>query len=417
MGLKKKILSAALCAAMVGTMIAPAATVHADDNKLVYWAMWDEAEPQGQVIKDAVAKFTEDTGIEVDVQFKGRTGQREGLQPALDAGQQIDVFDEDVDRVNGTWGKYLLDLEDYVKEGYEEEHATPVLFQIAREVAGGTLKSIPYQPSIFCFMYNKALFDQAGITEVPADWDSFLEVCQTLKDAGITPLTCDDAYIDCMIAYHLGRLGGEEKVKEIVMEGKWDDPIVLQMAQDYEELASKGYFSENLGSNVWPAGQNTEFAVGTVAMYLNGTWLPNEVKAVTGDAFQWGAFAYPAVQDGVDGIEANNIANQVYAINKDTAMPDEAFQLIEYLTTGDTDKNFVDQALCIPADKANGDAWPTQLEEAKSIMDTTTTRYGWAVSIESNNDITPVIKENFTKLCSGSLDAQGFVDAMVAASK
>ena len=417
MGMKKKLLCAALCAAMTGTMVAPAAAVQAAEGSLVYWSMWDEAEPQGQVIKEAVAKFTEETGIEVDVEFKGRTGQREGLQQALDAGQQIDLFDEDVDRVNTAWGKYLLDLEEYVKDGYEEEHATPVLFQIARDVAGGTLKSIPYQPSLFCFMYNKDLFDQAGIEEVPADWNSFLEACSKLKEAGITPLTCDDAYIDCMIAYHLGRLGGEAKVKEIVENGLWDDPIVLQMAEDYAELAEQGYFSPNLSTNVWPAGQNTEFATGTVAMYLNGTWLPNEVKAVAGDSFRWGSFAYPAVEGGTDGTEANNIANQVFAINKDSAMPAEAFQLIEYLTTGDVDQNFVDQALCIPADKANGDSWPDALAEAKAVLDNTTTRYGWAVSIESNNDITPVIKENFTKLCSGSLDAQGFVDAMVAASK
>lgn len=416
MGLKKKFLSALLCAAMVGTMIAPA-TVEAAEGKLVYWAMWDEAEPQGTVIKAAVEKFTEDTGVEVDLQFKGRTGQREGLQPALDAGQQIDVFDEDVDRVNGTWGKYLLDLEDYVKDGFEADHGSEILFKIARDVAGGSLKSIPYQPSIFCFMYNKALFEQAGVEAVPTDWESFKAVCKTLKDAGITPLTCDDAYIDCMIAYHLGRLGGEEKVKEIVTDGKWDDPIVLQMAQDYEELAKEGYFSPNLGSNVWPAGQNTEFAAGTAAMYLNGTWLPNEVKAMAGDTFQWGAFAYPALEGGVDGIEANNIANQVLAINKDTEMPDEAFQLITYLTTGEFDKQFVEEAKCIPADKGNADAWPAELAEAQSVFDATTTRYGWAVSIESNNDITPAIKENFTKLCAGSLDAQGFVDAMVKAAK
>ena len=44
-------------------------------------------EPQAKVIEDAIAKYTEDTGVEVDVQFKGRSGQREGLQPALDAKQ------------------------------------------------------------------------------------------------------------------------------------------------------------------------------------------------------------------------------------------------------------------------------------------------------------------------------------------
>ena len=30
-------------------------------------------------------------------------------------------------------------------------------------------------------------------------------------------------------------------------------------------------YSEMVGSNVWPAGQNTELALGTAAMYLNGS--------------------------------------------------------------------------------------------------------------------------------------------------
>ena len=38
---------------------------------LVYWSMWEATEPQGQAIQEAVKKFTEDTGIAVDLQFKG----------------------------------------------------------------------------------------------------------------------------------------------------------------------------------------------------------------------------------------------------------------------------------------------------------------------------------------------------------
>ena len=50
-------------------------------------------------------------------------------------------------------------------------------------------------------------------------------------------------------------------------------------------------------------------------------------------------------------------------------------------------------------------------------MDNSTTRFSWAVGVESNADMTPVIKENFIKLMAGTLDADGFVQAMVDASK
>ena len=107
-------------AAPAETTAAPAgdgntAVPAADGSGLVYWSMWEATEPQGQAIQAAVDKFTADTGIAVDLQFKGRTGIREGLQPALDAGTNIDMFDEDIDRVNTTWGQYLMDLEDLVK--------------------------------------------------------------------------------------------------------------------------------------------------------------------------------------------------------------------------------------------------------------------------------------------------------------
>ena len=134
--MKKKVISALLCAAMVATMLVgcggssnDSKSSGGDGKKLVYWAMWSKDEPQAKVIQDAIAKYTEDTGVEVDVQFKGRSGQREGLQPALDAKQTIDLFDEDVNRVNGSWGKYLLDLEDVAKD-YESEHGNETLSKL-----------------------------------------------------------------------------------------------------------------------------------------------------------------------------------------------------------------------------------------------------------------------------------------------
>ena len=54
MGMKKKMLSATLCAVMVGSLAAPAFTVQAADDTLVYWSMWEATEPQGQVIQEAV---------------------------------------------------------------------------------------------------------------------------------------------------------------------------------------------------------------------------------------------------------------------------------------------------------------------------------------------------------------------------
>ncbi len=448
--MKKKLLSMLLCTAMVGTMLvgcqvasdsdsgsgddaATEAEAETDteeegqevsDDTLVYWSMWESTEPQGKVIQEAADAYAEESGVKVQVEFKGRTGIREGLEPALAAGQKIDMFDEDIDRVNGVWGSYLMDLEELSKANDYESTANAGLMAACRDVGGGTLKSIPYQPNVFAFFYNQDLFDQAGITEVPATWAEFKDVCQKLKDNGITPMTMDDAYATCVIGYHLGRLVGEAGVREIVTEGKWDDPAVLKMAQDIEELASAGYYSELVGSNVWPAGQNSELATGTVAMYLNGSWLPNEVKDIAGEDFNWGCFAYPALDEcetnlenaAATGVEANNFGAQVLAINKDSAMGEEAFGLIQKITKGEFDQKLAEDSIGIPSDTENTE-WPALVSCAKPVIEASTTRYTWAVGVEANEDMTPVIKENFIKLMAGSCTAQEFVDAMVAASK
>lgn len=392
---------------------APAAPA-GDGGSLVYWSMWESTEPQGQAIQMAVDKFSADTGVKVDLQFKGRTGIREGLQPALDAGTNIDLFDEDIDRVNGTWGDYLLDLEELAKASEYEKTANAGLMAACREVGGGTLKSIPYQPNVFAFFYNEDIFAQAGVEAVPTTWEELDAACAKIKEAGFIPITCDDAYITCMFGYHMSRLVGEPKTEEIVKGAQWDDPAVKATAEAYADFAAKGYFSKLIASNVWPMGQNTELAGGEAAMYLNGSWLPNEVKEMAGPDFKWGCFSYPAVEGGTDGVEASNYGAQVLAINKNTANAENAFKLIEYITKGEFDQKMSELSIGIPADSTNTE-WPAMLANVKPVMDSLTTRYPWAAGAEANVDMTPIIKENMLQLCGGSITADDFIANLKAA--
>lgn len=423
--MKKKIVSVLLCAAMVAGLAVGCGGKDGGDkkggDKLVYWSMWSEEEPQAKVIKEAVEKYTKDTGVEVDVQFKGRNGQREGLEPALQAKQNIDLFDEDVNRVNGSWGKYLMDLEDLAAD-YEKEYGQEVLFKVARNAGGGTLKTIPYQPSIFGFFYNKDLFAQAGIEEVPATWAEFDAVCQKLVDAGITPITGDTTYQTSTLGYHLGRYLGQDGVKALVNDPaimekveagdvedvNWDDERVLKALKDYEDFASKGYFSDKMAANVYPDGQNKEFAPGDAAIIICGSWLPNEVKEMVGEDFQWGYFNYPSVDGGENDNTYNNIACQVFGINKDSKKSKEAMELITYITTGEFDKKMTEEALCIPADKSNTE-WPEVLADVKPGFDATTESYDWAVGAENNADLTSAMQEGFVKLMVGDMTAEELV--------
>lgn len=417
--MQKKVIGILLCAMLCVSVFAGCGG-SGTGGSIVYWSMWDAAEPQAIVLKEAIDAYTAETGVKVDVQFKGRTGIREGLQPALDAGTSIDMFDEDVDRVNGTWGAYLMDLEEMAKASDYEKTANPQMIRLCRDLGGGKLMTIPYQPNAFVFFYNQDIFDEAGVTAVPQTWDEFLAVCQKIKDAGKIPITSDDAYIQFMLGYHLSHLVGETEAENIVKNGDWaENPAVLQTAQAYEDLAKKGFFSPLIGSNVWPAGQNTELALGEAAIYLNGSWLPNELKLIREQAgvdFKWGCFGYPTIPGGKEGPEAANYGAQVFAINKNSKNAQAAFDLITKFTKGEFDKKLSDETIGIPADSANSQ-WPALLEPVRPVMESLTVRYKWAAGAEANVDMTPIVRDTFMKLCAGTITAQQFVDEMEAASQ
>ena len=387
----------------------------AEKAKLVYWTMWNEAEPQGMVIAEAVAAFTKETGIKVEVNFNGRE-IRKTLQPALDAGETIDLFDEDIERVLNAWGKYILPLDEYAAKAYSttggKAYNTVVnktLYNLAKELGGGSVKNIPYQPSAFVTLYNKDLFAKAGITGTPKTWSDFLAACEKLKAVGVPAITVDDAYMASFFGYNMDRLVGEKETLRMVNDKDFTGPQVLEFGKIWENMAKKGYISPKAASNIWPAGQVEEMAVGKVAMYLNGTWLPNEIKAQAPN-LNWGAFAWPAMSSKGDGIEANNYGCQSFAINKNTKYPEEAFRLIVWLTTGEWDERLAKESIGIPA--GNNTAWPVQLAEAKVIVDNTTNRLDWAVGMENDPEINAKIKENFAKLIKGDLNAEGFAAAM-----
>ena len=382
---------------------------------LVYWSMWNEAEPQGQAISQAAEAFTRETGIKMDINFNGRD-IRMTLQPALDAGEVIDIFDEDIDRVNSVWGNYLLALDQYVGQTYSTTGGQPfnavvnkTLMDLVKQIGGGSIKSIPYQPFVFTMMYNKDLFARAGITTLPKTWDEFLDVCAKLKAIDIPAITVDDAYMACLVGYTLDRLVGMDATMRMVTNKDFSSPAVLRFGQLWENMARNGYVHPNAAGNVWPAGQVNEFAQGRAAMYLNGTWLPNEIKG-NAPNFNWGSFAFPSIDAAGNGIEANNYGGQCFGINRNTKHPAEAFQWIVWMTTGRYDELLARESLGIPM--GNDSQWPQQLAEAKAVVDGTSVRLPWAVGMQDDGDINAKIVENFGRLLMGDMNAQQFANAM-----
>ncbi len=398
----------------------PAKEETAEDGKveLVYWSMWNATEPQAiELQKGFDAYMAAHPDVVIKPEWKGRE-LRNIITAALDNGEKIDFWENDVELVTKKWNKYALPLDSYIDASYEQIGGKPYREAVLASLLGlakgfsedGQTYALPYQPYLLSFFYNKAHFEEAGIEKVPTTWEEFDEVCAKLKEAGFTPITVDDAYAAAPIGMHLARLKGADWVGELVKDTHselWNDEAVLKTAKAWEDFYKKGYIDPNVATNKFPQGQQ-DLGMGMATMYLNGSWLPNEIRDTAGPDFKWGSFNYPAVEGGVDGINAANFGSQAFQINKDCANPDIAFDLLVSLTTGEVDEQIASATMGIPVGVDS--EWPAQLAEAKAIFEQLDTVYPWEAGIEGNDEKTPILREEFVKLATGEVTAEEFVE-------
>lgn len=104
---------------------------------------------------------------------------------------------------------------------------------LKRLVDGKGLYCVPLGLNMEGFWYNKALFEKAGIQKAPETWDEFLEVCEKLKAAGITPIVqggSDNWPMTRVLNAYLVRSVGPNAVQDAVT-GKKNSQILNMWLQ------------------------------------------------------------------------------------------------------------------------------------------------------------------------------------------
>ena len=107
---------------------------------------------------------------------------------------------------------YLYDLTDALDQYGINDSLLPGLVHSC--TVDGKDVGMPSEVMMVGFYYNKDLFQQAGIEEVPVTYEEFLDVVDKLNAAGITPLTvgAQDNYSIWAFETMLARYGFFEKL-------------------------------------------------------------------------------------------------------------------------------------------------------------------------------------------------------------
>jgi raffinose/stachyose/melibiose transport system substrate-binding protein len=280
---------------------------------------------------------------------------------------------------------------------------------------------IPYIYNTVQFWYDKRVFTKVGV-DVPKTWDDLLADCTKLKDAGFAPIAAEGnepGYQQFYLTELVERAKGAGWLRQVATDPTgemWRDPAILSAAQNIRQLWDSGCIPPETVGYVWPQGQQT-LAFGQSGMELVGSWLPVELQTSTDPEFQWGAFSFPSLKDGVGKTTDVYALLLSFMINKATAHPDEAFDFLRFVMSDKIQQEFTDKSLVGVLNKYV--TWNPIVADAQAAASSATTTYGDVDNVYALHAefLTTIIWPNLQDLWLGKTTPQQFVDAMATQSK
>ena len=353
------------------------------DVTLTYWSMWNANEVQGKVLQEAIDAFTAATGIQVNIEWRGRDITTQ-ITAALESKTAIDLFDDDYQRVSQQYNAHLLDLSDLVASSGYDAKVQPLFLDIARDYGEGALYTIPYQLYTSGIVFSKDAFDAAGVDPATiTSWDGFIAACAALKDAGYTPIALDGGGTPrYLYSYILARLIGQDGCKDLAVNGGWsENEGAIQAAEYIIELRDNDYVLDPIGT--YPEGEYT-IGFGESAMIVLPDYVISEVIAGTGCDIEWGFISFPDL-GGVEDDTYANVGAQGFGIPAYSEHSEEAFQLIQWLTTGEWDQKLAEATLHSPCDVNNQASG--LVADIQASISTLTGYYDYQCGTNANPDI------------------------------
>ncbi len=321
----------------------------ADLNATLTW--WDTSDPtnEGPVFEQLIEQFNEEyPNVTIDYQSVPFGDAQNKFKTAASAGEGA----PDILRAEVAWVPefaaaghlYALDGTDLLEGSFLE---TP----LSSNVYDGHTYGVPQVTDTLGLMYNKALFEEAGISEPPTTWDEVADAAEQLqRKAGV-----DGLYINNGGYFLLPFLYGEggdlvDTEAETIVVNSDANVTGITTAQDLVQsgAAVKPDADDSYGTMM------TLFKEGKVGMIINGPW---EVANVAGDP-AFGGFENLGVAP-VPGGSAGAGApvgghNYVIYSGMDESKADAALAFVEFMSSPESQAFVADELGLLPA---NADAY------------------------------------------------------------
>ena len=346
------------CAALVGAFSLTAcsdAGSGGDDGSLTF--MFRGGPDEKAAYQAAIDKFTEDTGVKVEVIVTDADQYATKLQAAVAGNNVPDVFYiEQANLQSYVASGVLMDITDQVDElGVDLDNIWQYgvdSYRFDGELQGtpdGRLYGLPKDVGPFAFGYNRTMLEAAGIPlpdpDVPLTWEQYVDICKKL-----TVDTDGDGAVDQWgtgpnVTWNLQSLvwsNGADFVNEDRTQVTVDTPEFAEALQEFADLTTVDGVTPSAGDAAtldtyqrWMAGEIGFFPVG-----------PWDVSVYNELDFDYDLIPWPTL--GEDGT-GSWIGSLGIGVSGTTDMPDEAVELVTYLSAdAEAQQTLVDANIQVP---------------------------------------------------------------------
>jgi len=282
-----------------------------------------------------------------------------------DVGPDIQYFWDGIYTLEDAWLGNLAPVNDYIPPDQLDTMMT------LTRVWDGKAWGVGFYNAGVPIFYNKEYFTKAGLDaeNPPKTWDEFMDACQALKDAGITPFSfgVKDQWGNGWFVSEFGysHLDSIEEMTKLVADGTLVSDEWVDFMTKIDEMRKKGYFNEDVTSLDFFQGWDL-FPQGKVAMTIVSDSLLKQYVDIMGED-KIGIMTAPAIGDGA---LAGRYPPQIQGlgISSWSEHKQEAADFLVFLHTEEMLKSFYDTTGILPTDTKFDPSWIT-LPQQKVIYD------------------------------------------------
>lgn len=304
---------------------------------LTVWVMGDS----GANLESAVEPFTEETGIEVEVEAIPWDNVNDRLTTAVASGEGPDVTQVGLSQLASFMeGAALEDLSDHLGDYPNLDPANfPDAVQPENLNPDGGVYSVPWVSDTRVLFYRSDILGEAGIAEPPATWDELRTAAATLAGRGEGQYGYYIPQWDAPLPIAYTWQTGTDVVAE---DGSIDlDTEGFRRAVDHY----LGFYEDGSVPTAGDFDQTTGFISGAAPMLVSGPYLAGAIRDQAPDLDgKWGVTTVAADDSATSLFAGSNLG--VWA---GTPHLDESLQLLDFLTDPGTQVSWYQNVGELPA--------------------------------------------------------------------